>query len=1265
MTTVLVSGAQRLGSALGSALVKSAGQVALAYANNAISQVFDNRNIEGPRLNQFHLLTSRDGAPMARPYGRVRLAGQIIWASKLKETAAQTQAGGKGGATQTHFSYNMSFAVGLCEGGIQSVDQIWVNGAPLPTRDLNMRVYYGDDNQQPDPIMAAIEPGPVPAFRGTAYIVFEDFPLDDYGGRLPQINVQITRLPPRNRDRPRLETQVTGVHLLPSSGEFAYSPDIVEDISNPGASTPVNMNNLSGEADITRALDQLEDALPNCKNVSLVISWFGDDLRVGECRIQPAVETKTKLLDGGVVWQVSGITRGDAYVVSKDNQERPNFGGTPSDESIIKIIRILKERGFSVMIYPFILMDIPKGNNLPHLDGSTGQPAFPWRGRISCSPDDNQTLNAAGQVAQFFGTASPDDFSAQDDKVTYDGPDEMSFRRFILHYAKLAEIAGGVDRFIIGSEMVGLTTIRSTRTDYPAVMQLIDLAVDVRDIMRPETEISYAADWSEYFGHQPDDGTGDVNFHLDALWSHSAIDAIGIDAYFPISDWRDGDNHLDREFADSIYQTDYLERGIEGGEGFDYYYASDDDRAAQIRTDIFDGAYGKSWVFRFKDIRQWWNEPHVNRLDGVETDRSDWTPRSKPFWLTEIGCPAIDKGSNQPNVFYDPKSSEGAAPHFSSSGRDDLIQRRYIETFLEHYSGANNPQSDMYEGRMIDTDASYIWCWDARPFPDFPARDNVWADGGNWERGHWITGRVGLVTVADVVEDLAAQSGLTDIDNSKIPGLLEGYLIDRPMSARAAIGPLSLVYGFDAVETAQGLAFVSQSGAAVTVLSAGDMAAYNGDDMHHMKNDPETHLRDVRIHFIDGARDYQGRVTSARKRAAETVRILDIDAPLVMDESLAQITAERLLTASETLDANVQCTLSPARYDCTVGDVVQLPNHTGLWQITEMEGPGAAQISARAYRSDFYAPVFNGVSPNTAADPIWSPKPHVVVLDIPHFDGSTRFGPLVGAFAAPFNTAAINSAHTSAAVTEPVKVGALLSDMPSGPIGRWDNAAVLDIYMPGLQISSALDQAVLSGANRFAVETSLEKTEQGWEIFQAANIVLTGTGQYRLSRLLRGLSGTDASMAAVTRAGARLVWLGQGLADLPIDDAFIGINITAEAIMAGRASDPVMASYAAAHLRPLSPVHGKISDHETGLELTWIRRTRIGGDSWSGLDVPIGEESEFYKVSVMYTSGDSDSFDVAEPRLTLPNTARADIEHISIAQGSRAYGFGPPLHLML
>ena len=72
------------------------------------------------------------------------------------------------------------------------------------------------------------------------------------------------------------------------------------------------------------------------------------------------------------------------------------------------------------------------------------------------------------------------------------------------------------------------------------------LAADVKAVLGPGTKVTYAADWSEYFGHQPADGSGDVYFHLDPLWSSADIDAVGIDVYWPLADWRDGPDHLDR-----------------------------------------------------------------------------------------------------------------------------------------------------------------------------------------------------------------------------------------------------------------------------------------------------------------------------------------------------------------------------------------------------------------------------------------------------------------------------------------------------------------------------------------------------------------------------------------------------------------------------------------------------------------------------------------------------------------------------------------------
>ena len=68
------------------------------------------------------------------------------------------------------------------------------------------------------------------------------------------------------------------------------------------------------------------------------------------------------------------------------------------------------------------MMDIAAGNDAaePYSDnaGAAGQPAYPWRGRITCSPAAgfagiaDKTAAAAAQVAAFLGGAAPGDFAA-------------------------------------------------------------------------------------------------------------------------------------------------------------------------------------------------------------------------------------------------------------------------------------------------------------------------------------------------------------------------------------------------------------------------------------------------------------------------------------------------------------------------------------------------------------------------------------------------------------------------------------------------------------------------------------------------------------------------------------------------------------------------------------------------------------------------------------------------------------------------------------
>lgn len=532
---------------------------------------------------------------------------------------------------------------------------------------------------------------------------------------------------------------VKAMCMIPAAGEFAYDTVEVRAALDDGTGFTLNRHTgtpIGEPTEFTASLSQLEQRAPNLQNISLFVAWFGDDLRCAECDIRPKTDNQELPTTTPYLWNVAGLHREEVIEVST-YEGRAAYGGTPSDASVVRAIQEMKARGIGVTFNPFLLLDIPEGNGLDDPYGGSEQDAHPWRGRITIDP-------AIGEVG------TPDKSTAAALQIQTFMDSTWGYKNFILHYAQLCSDAGGVDTFIIGSEMRGLSWVRENAGSFPFVNELIELAADVKAIL-PSANVVYAADWAEFVPYNPGDGSNDLYFHLDPLWSDSNVDAIGIDNYWPLSDWRDGTSHTDYLAGyTSIYSLDYLRSQIDGGEGYDYYYASDADRTSQTRTSITDGAYSKPWVYRYKDIKNWWQNSHYNRPGGTESSSStSWVAESKPIWFMELGCPAVDKGTNQPNVFYDAKSDEAAFPYFSDETRDDTIQRQLLKAYYgffdpdsASYTSGNNPTSSVYSDLMVDLSRMYIYTWDARPYPLFPENTFIWSDGENWARGHWLTGRL-------------------------------------------------------------------------------------------------------------------------------------------------------------------------------------------------------------------------------------------------------------------------------------------------------------------------------------------------------------------------------------------------------------------------------------------------------------------------------------------------------------------------------------------
>ncbi|MEO1238428.1 MAG: glycoside hydrolase/phage tail family protein, partial [Pseudomonadota bacterium] len=968
------------------------------------------------------------------------------------------------------------------------------------------------------------------------------------------------------------------------------------------------------------------------------------------------------------------------------HEGRPVYGGTPSDTAVLEAIAAMKAQGQAVMFYPFILMEQQDGNVLmdPY-SGGVGQPVLPWRGRITTSlaagvtgtPD--KTAAAADEVAAFFGQATPSDFAVTANGVTYTGPVEFSYRRFILHYAHLCALAGGVDAFCIGSEMRGLTRIRSDATTFPAVEALRQLAGDVRAIVGPDVKISYAADWSEYFGYHPQDGTGDVFFNLDPLWADPVIDFIGIDNYMPVSDWRDGQDHADATWG-SIYNLEYLKANIAGGEGFEWYYHAPEAEAIQLRTPITDGAYGEPWVFRYKDLAAWWSNTHHDRPGGVrEAVPTAWVPGSKPFWFTEIGCAAIDKGTNQPNKFLDPKSSESALPKYSNGARDDLLQMQFLRAIFEYWEDpSNNPDAALYAGRMLETRRSFIWAWDARPYPFFPGNTELWSDGGNYARGHWLNGRVGARALSSVVREICETAGVPAVKTDALYGAVKGYSTAGDDTARSVLQPLMLAYGFDAVERDGALVFRTRTGREDRALGETDLVLGSAETPTIAAvRAPEAEISGrVRLTFVEADGDYETRAVEAAFPDDTQTSVSQSEMPLVLTQAEGLRIVERWLAEARIARDQLQFEMPPSGFGLGAGDVVRLEEEgaSGTFRIDRVEQGASQRVEAVRVESGTYTP--SDAVESEVAPRVFNPALPVepVFLDLPLVSGDeVEHAPSIGATASPWpGDVAVYRSATGAdfvldsVLSVPAGIGVTESAFAASPPGRFDRSDPLRVRF-GRTLQSVTQDQLLAGANRAAV--AIPGTND-WEVFQFQDARLVDDGLWDVSLRLRGQAGTDHLAATERPAGAMFVLLDGAILDTSLAANQRGVAQVWRVGPASRAvSDPsfveTIRAFEGVGLRPYSPVHLRgTSDGMGGVKLSWIRRTRIDGDNWSGLDVPMGEASELYMLRVVQSGSILREVTLARAEFDYTAGLRSSdgvgaTFEIEVAQVSDRFGPGP------
>ncbi|HET9229837.1 MAG TPA: phage tail protein, partial [Vitreimonas sp.] len=533
--------------------------------------------------------------------------------------------------------------------------------------------------------------------------------------------------------------------------------------------------------------------------------------------------------------------------------------------------------------------------------------------------------------------------------------------------------------------------------------------------------------------------------------------------------------------------------------------------------------------------------------------------------------------------------------------------------------GDNNPVSSLTGKPMIE--ASFAWCWDARPFPAFPARADVWADGASWRRGHWLNGRAGLSALGEVVTDLCLRAGVEDADASALLGAVSGYVVDSPADARTALEPLMAAYDFVAGERDGQIVFFHRDENDPVDIPFDDLAERSAGAPFAQRGDAAETPIEARVRFLDAAKDYLVAGVSARRLDRAEGGVISVDAPLVLEAETADQIAQTLLADRRAAAETLRIDLGPAHIALEPGDRITLAAGD-VFEIARIDDAEARSLDLQRVRTPLSASVSLG-EPSAPPTPGVAPTPAFSILDLPLLPtAEADERPLAAVFASPWLDAHDIYAGVAltrrARTTQPAIMGELLWALWPGPVDRWDEGNFVRIKFYGGSLASAEKDAVLNGANVFAIDGG----DGEWEIVQARVCELVAPNEYELRGFLRGQLGSAHAMRAPHPVGTRIVKLDQRLAraDIAAHEwgealSFIAPPAAALPTDARAVSGTMTLPHAAA--RPWAPAHlraRRVAGDE--VEISWVRCAR-SDDHWGAGDPPLGAPAESYRLHIL------------------------------------------------
>jgi Putative phage tail protein len=467
----------------------------------------------------------------------------------------------------------------------------------------------------------------------------------------------------------------------------------------------------------------------------------------------------------------------------------------------------------------------------------------------------------------------------------------------------------------------------------------------------------------------------------------------------------------------------------------------------------------------------------------------------------------------------------------------------------------------------------------------------------------------GPVGVAAVIAEASGEAALADA-----PLLMLGGFSAQG-DARETVAMLAEAAGAWFAPGPDAIAVRSLSGPARTIADAG---AGEGGRRVRAVRPIEAVPRVLSVAHYDPARDYQTGVQEARRPGAGRAE-RRVDLPAGLDAGTARTVAEAMLARAEATRVRRTVTVDIGAAGIAPGEVVGIAGEAGSWRVASAELAEAVVTLELAPLTP--APVPRAADPGRAlgAPDLAIGRTVIAAFELPPLDGTAASAPRVVVAAAGtgagWRRAALLTSLDGARwraggmTALPAVIGTVVEPPGAGPETLVDlaNSVEVDLLHPDMALAGADDAALDGGANLAMI---------GGELMQFGAAMQTGPVRWRLSRLLRARRG----MAAAHARGERFVLVeAAALATVAGSGVQIGgvMRVLASGVGDGDVAASGVSEISGVSVAPPAPVHLRVeAATDGGGMLRWTRRSRLGWTWSDGLDAPLGEDREAYRVMV-------------------------------------------------